>query len=243
MYDRLSPIASPLKVRCLLPRLRLFANMMNMNSSITTSLDSPPKWSPLVDQIAAGNAAGFEELYRAFDGFRYYLMRGIGAERAEDAYHDLLLDVTNGIRHGALQDPECLAGYAQVIAHRKIVQHIRVTVKERRMPSLEDVVLRDSAPSPEQAAIRTQNMDIAVRILRAMPTRDREVLNRFYVKEETAQEIRAAMDLTETQFRLIKSRAKKRFAELGRNRIAGKSAMSETAVVSLLQRHTASRPA
>lgn len=166
----------------------------------------------------------------------------MGAERAEDAYHDLLLDVTNGIRHGALRNPECLAGYAQVIAHRKIVRHLRITMRERRTPSLEDIVLRDSGPNPEQAAICAQNRDIAVCILKAMPTRDREILSRFYVKEQTAQEIQAAMDLTETQFRLIKSRAKKRFEELGQNRIAGKSAMPETAVVSRLQRHTVSRP-
>ena len=217
--------------------------MMNMNGSITTFPDSPPKWSPLVDEISAGSAAGFEELYRAFNGFRYYLERRMGAERAEDAYHDLLLDVTNGIRNGALRNPECLAGYAQVIAHRIVVQHIRVTVKERGISSLGDVVLQEPAPSPEQAAIRAQNKDLADCILRAMPTRDREVLNRFYVEEQTPQEIQAAMDLTETQFRLLKSRAKKKFAELGQDRIAGNRAGSGTAVVSRPQRHAGWRAA
>ena len=45
------------------------------------------------------------------------------------------------------------------------------------------------------------------------------------------------MDLTETQFRLLKSGAKKRFAELGQDRTAGKQAVVGTAVVSRLQRY------
>jgi hypothetical protein len=49
-----------------------------------------------------------------------------------------------------------------------------------------------------------------------MPARDREVLTRFYLQEQTVSQIAEEMSITETQFRLIKSRAKARFSELGR---------------------------
>ncbi len=44
------------------------------------------------------------------------------------------------------------------------------------------------------------------------------VLIRFNVKEESEAEIRLALDLTSNQFRLIKSRAKLRYAELVQQR-------------------------
>jgi hypothetical protein len=47
-------------------------------------------------------------------------------------------------------------------------------------------------------------------------------LTRFYLNEESAEEICDNMGLTDTQFRLIKSRAKARFGELGRRRLASR---------------------
>ena len=58
-----------------------------------------------------------------------------------------------------------------------------------------------------------------MRILRSSPPRDREILVRFYLREQTPAEICRDLDLTENQFRLIKSRAKARFVELGRARL------------------------
>jgi RNA polymerase sigma-70 factor, ECF subfamily len=48
----------------------------------------------------------------------------------------------------------------------------------------------------------------------------REILTRFYLQEESQEEICAVMILTETQFRLLKSRAKSRFGELGKKKLA-----------------------
>jgi RNA polymerase sigma-70 factor, ECF subfamily len=62
-----------------------------------------------------------------------------------------------------------------------------------------------------------------MRILRSIGKRDREVLIRFYLEEQTPERICREMGLTETQFRLIKSRAKARFGELGKRRFALKS--------------------
>ena len=45
----------------------------------------------------------------------------------------------------------------------------------------------------------------------------------IYLQEQTAEEICRDLALTETQFRLIKSRAKARYGELGRRRFAKRS--------------------
>jgi DNA-directed RNA polymerase specialized sigma24 family protein len=87
-------------------------------------------------------------------------------------------------------------------------------------PGAESAV-RDLALNPKPDAIGAQGKQIALQTLEAMPARDREALIRFYLKQQTAQEIEAAMDMTDTQFRLIKSGARKRFAELLQPRTAG----------------------
>jgi RNA polymerase sigma-70 factor (ECF subfamily) len=44
--------------------------------------------------------------------------------------------------------------------------------------------------------------------------RDREVLERFYLKEEARSAIRESMNLTELQFNQVLWRARQRFAEI-----------------------------
>jgi DNA-directed RNA polymerase specialized sigma24 family protein len=58
------------------------------------------------------------------------------------------------------------------------------------------------------------------RILRSISRRDREILTRFYLLEQTQEQICSQMGLSENQFRLLKSRAKARFSELGRRRLS-----------------------
>jgi DNA-directed RNA polymerase specialized sigma24 family protein len=57
-------------------------------------------------------------------------------------------------------------------------------------------------------------------VLNTLPRRDREVLVRFYLQEQSPGQICRDMRLTATQFRLTKSRAKARFTELGLARFA-----------------------
>ena len=56
-------------------------------------------------------------------------------------------------------------------------------------------------------------------VLYSISERDREILTRFYLREQSQEQICEDMNLTETQFRLLKSRAKARFGELGRRKV------------------------
>jgi DNA-directed RNA polymerase specialized sigma24 family protein len=60
------------------------------------------------------------------------------------------------------------------------------------------------------------DIEIATHILLAASKRDREVLIRFYCDREPAEDVQRSLGLTETEFRLIKSRARERFKELRR---------------------------
>jgi RNA polymerase sigma-70 factor (ECF subfamily) len=81
--------------------------------------------------------------------------------------------------------------------------------------------LSDWHDNPERKVIARQRAEIARRVLNGVSRRDREILNRFYVLEQPQERICAEMGLSYNQFRLLKSRAKARFGELGRRAAAG----------------------
>ncbi|MGA2595136.1 MAG: antitoxin Xre/MbcA/ParS toxin-binding domain-containing protein [Bryobacteraceae bacterium] len=58
--------------------------------------------------------------------------------------------------------------------------------------------------------------------LKGLAPRDREILARFYLDEQSQDRICAEMGLTEAQFRLLKSRARARFSELAQKALARK---------------------
>jgi hypothetical protein len=85
------------------------------------------------------------------------------------------------------------------------------------------MTLSDHEPDPERKVIEQESQDIALRMLGGLPQQDREVLVRFFLHEQTTEDICRVLDLTETHFRLIISRAKARYRELSRRRFSSRS--------------------
>jgi RNA polymerase sigma-70 factor (ECF subfamily) len=195
----------------------------------------PPErhWASLVARIRSGDPAGLEELYAVFTtGIRFYLCRQLGPQDLDDKVHDAFLTITQSIRRGELREPDRLMGYVRTIIRRQVAAHIDCAVTARRNRSDQDydALLCDHQPDPERRVIERQHADLAMRILNSLPPRDREVLIRFYLKEQSPRQICRDMSLTETQFRLIKSRAKGRLTELGRACLARRTGWATRAV-------------
>ena len=185
-----------------------------------------PSWARLVDCIRAGDPAGMEQLYAVFvKGVRFFLWRQLGPQDLDDKVHDVFLIITQSIQRGELREPDRLMGYVRTVVRRQVAAHIDSAVHARRNQQSIDpaMTLSDHQPDPERRVIEQENQDVALRMLGGLPPRDREVLVRFYLQEQTAEEICRDLNLTETQFRLIKSRAKARYGELGRRRFSQKS--------------------
>jgi RNA polymerase sigma-70 factor (ECF subfamily) len=192
------------------------------DSSTTRQASSQPAWAELVDKIKQNDTTGLEELYRVFSrGIRFYLCRQLGPQDLDDRVHDTFLTVAQAIHRGDLREPERLMGYVHTIVRRQVAAQIEENVHSRKHEIDLDwgLAVHDAASNPEQTAIQSQNEDIARRVLNSITPRDREVLIRFYLEEQSAEQICDAMGLTETQFRLLKSRAKARFGELGKRKV------------------------
>ncbi len=187
--------------------------------------DSSVDWPELVARIQRGEDSGMEELYRLFArGIRFYLCRQLGMQELDDKVHDTFLIVVQAIRRGDLREPDRLMGFVRTVVRRQVAAHIDQVVHSRRDELHLDVGVRvaDGRRNPEQNMAHQQKGDFMREILRQLSERDREILTRFYLHEETQEEICTEMGLTETQFRLLKSRAKARFGELGKRRLQQK---------------------
>src|SRR5580658_5721539 len=184
-----------------------------------------PDWAALVNGIRAGNSDAMAELYGIFArGIRYFLMRNLGPDDLDDKVHDCFVIVTQAIQNGDLREPERLMGYVRTVVKRQIAASIDIAVHQRRTRAdFEDSMfsVSDWHENPERSVITRQRAEIARKVLNGVSRRDREILNRFYVLEQSQERICAEMGLSYNQFRLLKSRAKARFGELGKKVAAG----------------------
>jgi RNA polymerase sigma-70 factor (ECF subfamily) len=185
-------------------------------------VSAQPGWTELVDKIRRNEPDGLEELYRVFSrGVRFYLCRQLGPQDLDDRVHDTFIVVAQAIQRGELREPDRLMGYVRTIVRRQVAAQIEDNVLNRRKQFDLDwgLAVKDTSSNPEQAAIRQEYQQLAVRVLKSIAPRDREILIRFYLWEQPVVQICAEMGLTDTQFRLLKSRAKARFGDLGKRKV------------------------
>ena len=191
-----------------------------------SAAEAPNNWSDLVERIRRDDPSGMEELYRVFArGIRFYLCRQLGPQELDDRVHDTFLIVVQAIRRGDLREPERLMGFVRTVVRRQVAAHIDGLVHSRREEVEIDVNTRlpDHTWNPEQSLVSRENIALMRRVLESLSQWDREILVRFYLQEESQDQICREMELTETQFRLLKSRAKARFGELGKKKLQQKA--------------------
>ena len=183
--------------------------------------DEPSKWVALVARIQAGDPRGEEELYGVINGgVRFSLYRQIPLQEVDDKVHNIFMIVLEAIRERRLREPERLMGFIGTVARRQVAAYIHSAVEIRRI-----CVPIDSEPGfpgiPVDSGIEDgifgrEVSELVSTTLMRLPESEREILRRFYLEHQTLKRICAEMGLTETQFRLLKYRAKANFGAAGR---------------------------
>jgi len=155
-----------------------------------------PFFELLVARIEKGGDDAVHEFRLHFQrGVKYLMARQLGPDRANELAQDVLSDVIEAIRNGEICEPERLDGYVRAVVQRMIAFEVNAF---RRL----------AGPSP----VRKDDLASAYRVLRSLPSRDREILVRFYSQEQPEEQICRELALTAAQFRVIKNRAKDQFA-------------------------------
>ena len=171
----------------------------------------------IVALIQQGDRRGEEMLYSALSrGMKFLAIRKLGPDDGVECFHDTMLTLIRRIREGALQEPAALFGYARTILLRHISEQFD---KRRRLSTVDDFdtvshAIADPRLSPEAAIEAEQRKAAMRRGLLALRPKEREVLTRFYLQEQSIEEIQQEMNLTTTQFRLLKSRSKQKLENI-----------------------------
>jgi RNA polymerase sigma-70 factor, ECF subfamily len=145
-----------------------------------------------------------------------FLQRRIDRDAAQDLLQRTFLQAIKKIRADGLQDPNNLGGYLYRTACKLATAYWRGELSRRHESDGELLSsLQDDALSLEES-LDTDLRAKCVRELMAKLSvpRDREVLERFYLREESRISIRESMKLTELQFNQVLWRARQRFAEI-----------------------------
>jgi RNA polymerase sigma factor (sigma-70 family) len=186
-------------------------------------------WAKLVQRIQRGDDSGMEELYRVFaKGVRFLLRRSLGWREVDDKVHDTFLIVVQAIRRGDLRQPERLMGFVRTVVRRQAAHSVNQIVQRRRDSVDFDIGERiaDYHRNAEDAIAFRQKVELMKTVLGELPARHREILIRFYLDEQTEQQICKDLNLSGTQFRLLKSRAKDRFGALGKKKLGQRKLVS-----------------
>ena len=177
----------------------------------------------IVASILRRERWGEEKLYALLvQCLRSRFRMQLGQQEMEDHLHDVYMVVLTAIRNGSLRDAYRLSGYIRTIGARARVSKVQEIVwnREHFVPS-DEWRAADRRDQPDDALYNQQKLEMTISALNSLRHRDREILTRFYLLNQTPEEIMAALELTATQFRLCKSRAKQIIIERVRAQLDG----------------------
>jgi RNA polymerase sigma-70 factor (ECF subfamily) len=191
----------------------------------------------LVEGIRSNDPGAVEHLYTCFQkGLRWYMFRR-GLVDNDDSVQDVFLATVDAIQRGDLRDPNCLPGFVRGVARNLASVAIERIVEGRarngtllRHPVLncdhldycpdrpfDDRCFNASPlPNAEQSPLKRERTQMMVQALTTLRPQAREILDRFYLQDQTEEQICVEMNLSEMQYRLLKSRAKTHLTTLVR---------------------------
>jgi DNA-directed RNA polymerase specialized sigma24 family protein len=204
-------------------------------SSLNIGLSAPPALVPLfsnweearvtatasaglgsiVAQVRANDANGLEQLNKLFNrGIRCFLVRHLGPHDLENRVRHTLMLVVRAIQCGDLREPGRLGSLVRAIAQR----HVEAYNNEAPRQGGCEAEPGDAAPEAadqktifERKCRERQSAERAKSVLLRLSPRDREILERLYLKGQTDAQIQAEMSVTEAQFDRLKLQAKQHF--------------------------------
>jgi RNA polymerase sigma-70 factor, ECF subfamily len=187
------------------------------------------------DRTAGG--PGQQAILRSMAGLRAQLARVTGnMELASDLLQDAVVTALQKLRAGEIRDPTHLDGYV----YRVALNHLRNYRRKHRLrvAAAEEV---DDPPegAPSSPPVRELEADQWARLVRQLlqevpVVRDREILVRFYLQEESKEELCQALGLTELHFNRVIHRARDRFRDLLQRRGLSKSDFLSIGVILVL---------
>ena len=145
-----------------------------------------------------------------------FLQRRIAHDAAEDLLQRTFACAVKKIRTDGLDDPSNLGGYLYRTARNLATRYWQQeTARQHDGDSKLLSNLADEALSVEERLGQEQLAECVRELMERLPVqRDREVLERYYLREESREIIRESLQLTDLQFNQVLWRARQRFGDI-----------------------------
>lgn len=156
----------------------------------------------LTQRIRDGDAAAVAAFYQAVQaGIRVLFRHYLPTQESDADVRETLSATVEAIRKGELRDPQRLLGFVRGIVQRRI--------EERR---------QDEASARREEALRAEQVEAMRQVLLGLSPPEREVLLRYYVRNEPVAEICGATGLTPVELRALTTKVRDRFGALKNRR-------------------------
>ncbi len=172
----------------------------------------------LVQRIAAGEAQAETELVERCGRALRFLCRRFTRNEADgqDLYQETLIVALQKIRQHGVREPERLAGFLRTLAKNLSIQRYRLKAYEVEKPT-------DALPERADEG-QTGQLDSLLHLERSSLTRDllatlkvprdREILFRYYIAEESSEAICADLGMESHHFYRVLHRARQRYRRI-----------------------------
>ena len=169
----------------------------------------------IITQIHFDEKTGFEQLYCLVQrGLRYHLRRRLSRDNVDSQVSKILTNVVQAIRKGDLGEPEQLLDFVRTIANRLIACESEHRMEHRRQNGRgEDIFAAVTPPGTQEKIRLAKKVEVMKKVLAGIGSKQRDALERYYLRGQPAEQICQGMWLTQDEFRLIKSLATAGLAE------------------------------
>lgn len=168
----------------------------------------------LVDRIRSGDVEAESELISRYArGLRVIVSRGTRDRSiVDDLCQETFRIALEKIRRGDVRDAKRLSGFMCALARNITIDHFR---RSRRADAVAALDESDPAPSQLERLLADERAVIARKVLSELDSdRDRQILFRFYVAEETKAQICTDLGLSSLHFNRVLFRARGRYRAL-----------------------------
>lgn len=170
--------------------------------------------SSLVERVHSGESPAESEMIERYSrGLRFLLRRRTrDPDLAEDFLQETWIIALEKIRRQGLEDPARLAGYLAGIARNLVLGAVRRADRQKTSVNSEIVdLIPDESGNPYRHVSRAEICNHVHELIDGLKKeRDREILNRFYVREEDKEDICSRLGVDSTHFNRVLFRARQR---------------------------------
>ncbi|HET7609306.1 MAG TPA: sigma-70 family RNA polymerase sigma factor [Gammaproteobacteria bacterium] len=182
------------------------------------SESEPQIAADLCARIHNGSRDAEDQMVRRYGAglLRLLKLRTRDAELALDLRQDTLRVAIERLRRSMLEDPTGLAAYLRSVALNLLIAQRRKDTRRATAPdSIAIENAADERGGPFDNVSREQLRHVVGVLLNELNTpRDRDLLTRFYIRDEDKATICAALSVDSVHFNRVLFRAKQRFREL-----------------------------